>query len=62
VPIATFQIDQAGKVLNLKIKRSSGSRAIDECVLDEIKRWKYTPSPCGITDSYVVVNIDWGTN
>jgi TonB family protein len=59
-PIISFEIEESGKVSNVKVTRGSGVRDIDAWVVNEIKRWKYKPGPgCGIRETDATVIIDF---
>ena len=59
-PIIAFEVDEAGTLSQLKIKRHSGSQAADELALASVKNWKYKPRPgCGVLQSEVLVTIDF---
>ena len=59
-PIVSFEVDEAGTLSRLKIKRRSGSQAADELALAWVREWKYKPRPgCGVLQSEVLVTIDF---
>lgn len=61
MPVVTFQIEESGKVVNVKLKRSSGSPSIDKYALSWVRSWKYKPRPagCGVLESEVGATIDF---
>jgi TonB family protein len=59
-PLVTFQITEAGDVVNVRLKRSSGFRDYDQAALREVRSMKYNPRPgCPIVDSTTDVIIDF---
>ena len=61
-PTVKFDVDEAGTISNIRIKRSSGSVAADQFVLTEIRRWKYKPMPgCGTLETEALVTIDFSS-
>ena len=43
--IVSFSISEDGSVGNIKLKRSSGVKAIDEYVIQQVKSYVYKPMP-----------------
>ena len=59
-PIVSFEINEQGRVENVKTVRTSGLRDIDSWVEREIARWKYKPAPgCGVRHSETIVTVDF---
>jgi TonB family protein len=57
-PVIAFDIDEAGTVSNVVVKRGSGDRDFDSALKDAIANWKYKPQPgCGIRNSEMIFSI-----
>ncbi len=60
-PLVAYDIEQTGKIANLKLVRSSGVRSIDLWVLSEVRDRKYmVPPGCGRihVEEDVTINFD----
>jgi TonB family protein len=58
-PLVAYSVDENGSVRNAKIKRASGSAAVDELALSSVRLWKFKPLPgCGTVESEALVTID----
>jgi TonB family protein len=61
-PIVTFDVDESGALHQVKIKRSSGSRTLDDLALSEVRRWRFQPLPgCGNLQSEALITIDFSS-
>jgi TonB family protein len=60
-PTISYVIEMDGAVTNVKIVKSSGSKAVDEVVLDAVKNSSYRPLKlgCGPIDSRATIIIDF---
>jgi TonB family protein len=60
-PTISYVIEMDGSVTNVKIVKSSGSKAVDEVVLDAVKKSSYRPLKlgCGPIDSRATIIIDF---
>jgi TonB family protein len=57
-PIVSFTVGERGEVSNIKLRRSSGIREIDEWVVDSMRKWRYKPTPgCDEIESKVEFSI-----
>jgi TonB family protein len=60
-PTIGYVIETDGSVTNVKVVKSSGSKAVDEVVLDAVKKSSYRPLKpgCGPIDSKATITIDF---
>jgi TonB family protein len=59
-PEFSFEVGEAGEVTKVKIVRSSGVWSVDKLVMDNIRNWKYGPSPgCQPVEVTATVSINW---
>jgi len=59
-PIIAFEIPESGKVTNVRLKRSSGIRDVDEYALNWVKSTSYNSRPgCPVIQSEEGVLIDF---
>jgi TonB family protein len=60
-PLVSYSIPPNGIVTNLRLKKSSGSKSVDDAVMKSTGQWKYKPRDpvCGTIDTEMSVNIDW---
>lgn len=60
-PKISYVIELDGSVTNVKVVKSSGSKAVDEAVLDGVKKSSYRPlNPgCGPVNSSATIIIDF---
>jgi TonB family protein len=57
--LVTFQIAEAGEVVNVYLKRSSGFRDYDQALLRNVRSTRYNARPgCPVVDSTAEVIID----
>jgi TonB family protein len=58
-PIIAFQITSTGEVLNARVKRSSGIRAMDDSALSWVSSGRYNSRPgCPVVENEADVLID----
>ena len=59
-PTIGYVIEMDGSVTNVKVLKSSGSKAVDEVVLNAVKKSSYRPLKlgCGPIDSKATITID----
>jgi TonB family protein len=60
-PTIKYVIEVDGSVTNVSLVKSSGSKAVDESLLDAVKRSSYHPLKpgCGAIDSKATIIIDF---
>jgi TonB family protein len=59
-PLVTFQITEAGEVVNVHLKRSSGFRDYDQAALRSVRSTKYNARPgCPVVESTAGIIIDF---
>lgn len=59
-PVISFDVNETGQLLNIRVVRSSGVADLDSWVQAQVKRWKYKPSPgCGVRHAEVVITVDF---
>jgi len=60
-PTIKFVIEVDGSVSNVSLVKSSGSKAVDETLLDAVKKSSYQPLKpgCGPIDSKATITIDF---
>ena len=60
-PTIGYVIEMDGSVTNVKVLKSSGSKAVDEVVLDAVKKSSFRPLKpgCGPIDSKATITIDF---
>jgi protein TonB len=55
---ASLRVDASGRVRDVKIVRSSGSRSLDEAAVDAFRKWKFAPVPPGSATDGVWVQTE----
>lgn len=59
-PVISYLIEEDGRVTNVKLKRSSGVRKIDEYEMEWVKGLKYQAMPgCPGVETTEAINIDF---
>lgn len=62
-PVVHYAIDSQGKVLDVRLVRSSGIRRLDATILNAIKHWRYKPDPhcplVEVVETDASITIDW---
>ena len=59
-PVISYTIEEDGRVTNVKLKRSSGVRKIDEYELEQVKNRKYKAMPgCPGIETTESIEIDF---
>jgi len=59
-PLVSYQITESGEIVNVRLKRSSGIRDVDDVALNFVRGRKYNPRPgCPVIDSEEGVIVDF---
>jgi hypothetical protein len=59
-PLVTFQIADSGELVNIRLKRSSGFKDIDDLALSFVKSGKYNGRPgCPVIDVEESLTVDF---
>jgi TonB family protein len=58
-PSLRFSIGEDGKVVDVRVTKSTKSRELDDFIVNQVKNWKFASKPgCGVIDSSLLIIID----
>ena len=60
-PVVSYNIEEDGRVTNVKLVRSSGVPRIDKDFMEQtaLNRYKPRPAGCGLIETKMDLTIDW---